>query len=139
MVNVLYTKENEVFTNNIFFISSDYSEIVKIKKIMSYVDPIQSKVNLINLFAKPFMKKFSVFTDENYFINFSFEFSAVEETVLYNDVVKVLTDIINHRKNNNFYALKYFNDFNEQLNSGKFDNISFGKLFLESAPNLGGN
>ena len=66
-------------------------------------------------------------------------FPGAENVVINNESIKLLTDIINHKKNNNFYSFTYFNTINAALNDGKFDNISFGKLFLESAPNLGGN
>ena len=138
MVNVLYTKENDSYLPNVYFLSDDYKYMRKLKSIFSHpADPIYTKEN-ITWYDRPYVNKFSAF-EKKYWVNKIMFFPGAENVVINNESIKLLTDIINHKKNNNFYSFTYFNTINAALNDGKFDYISFGKLFLESAPNLGGN
>lgn len=139
MVNVMYLSENEDYHHNLFFFGND-KDVLEIIREQINADGDVWTLEEYPLIIKQMTKKFSLFTEYKYFFfRVMYDIDYPERYMSYVDNVDLATLMINKDKNIIKYQThenKYARLISEGVMSGKFDNISFGKLSIESNPTL---
>jgi len=137
MVNVIYTRADDNFYPTFFFVGNHKNTLEKIRK---GIDVAAWDKNNFPFILTEFVNKFSLFQDNKYFIFRVMNNVDAPLVIEEPELIDIITYVINNDKTNiEKYVThpdKYMKHFAKSVIAGKFDNISFGKLFIESPPNL---
>jgi hypothetical protein len=139
MVNVIYTRADDNFHPIFFFVGNDSIALEIIRESIDAGGLVWDKNNF-PLLLKKFVNKFSLFQDNKYFVFRTMNDVDAPLVIEEPDLIDLITCVINKNKVNiEKYVThpdKYMRYFSKSVIDGKFDNISFGKLFIETAPIL---